>query len=356
MKTYTRYKRPTAVRRELEFPGKHLHLNHYLALVIVGLLAVIGLLVIRDQLHLGGELLPTLQSAGKGVLIYDRNDQYVCTVHADRDRQIVPLSDISSNMRMAVLAAEDHRFYDHHGVDFIGLARAFNKNQKAGRIVEGGSTITQQLVRGLYLDKNDRSYVRKIKEVILASEAELFCSKAKIIETYLNDVYFGEGVYGVERAANNYFDKHASELSVPESAFLAGLIKSPSVLGVPENRQLAVARQHDVLDKMVEYGYIPKSQLAACKARKLVFQRGENPIKYPYYVAYALQEAHKVLGDDMWSQTVNVYTNLDPAAQAVRCGRTEQGHQVRSQGSQPGGIGHYLCQGWSRARRCRRRR
>ncbi len=199
-------------------------------------------------------------------------------------------------MRDALVSAEDHHFYEHHGIDFIGVARAFKRNREAGRIVEGGSTITQQLVRNLYLDKNDRSYTRKIKEVFLSFDAENRFSKAKIMETYLNEIYCGSGVYGIERAANNYFSKHASQLNVGESAFIAGLIKSPSVYGNPANQELAIKRQHEVLDKMAEYGYISRQQAASYKAEKLAFKQGANPVKYPYYIAYALEQVKKEMG------------------------------------------------------------
>jgi penicillin-binding protein 1A len=360
------------LRQELEFPqkAKRSGVKKGVDLLVVAAVlfcaVLIGLLCVREELHIGTVVLPTLETAKQGVQFYDRFDQYLCTVHADRDRQIVPLTEISNNVRMAVIATEDHRFYSHHGIDLVGLVRAFNKNQKAGHIVEGGSTITQQLVRALYLDKNDRSYNRKIKEVFLSADTENRYSKPKILETYLNEIYFGDGVYGIERAANNYFNKHASQLSIPESAFLAGLIKSPSVLGNPGNRSLAIARQHEVLDKMAEYGYVSKSEAAELKAQKLNFQRGENPLKYPYYITYALQAVHRELGDDMWNQNIKVYTNLDPEAQKSAVATLNKGIKSAPRGvnqgalvsmsvvdgavlAMVGGVGEYQDNQWNRA-------
>jgi penicillin-binding protein 1A len=360
------------LQKELEFPKKAMRpalkrcVDCLVVAAVLFCVVLIGLLCVREELHIGSVVLPTLETANRGVQFYDRFDHYLCTVHADRDRQIVPLTEISNNMRMAVIATEDHRFYSHHGIDFVGLVRAFDKNQKAGHIVEGGSTITQQLVRALYLDKNDRTYNRKIKEVFLSADAENRYSKPKILETYLNEIYFGEGVYGIERAANNYFNKHASQLSIPESAFLAGLIKSPSVLGNTANRSLAISRQHDVLDKMAEYGYISKAETAGLKSEKLNFQRGENPIKYPYYITYALQAVHREMGDDMWSQNLKVCTNLDPEAQKAAVAVLNKGIKSAPRGvdqgalvsvsvrdgavlAMVGGVGDYQDNQWNRA-------
>jgi penicillin-binding protein 1A len=261
--------------------------------------------------------LPTLNDIRSGVTIYDRADHYLCTLHDSQDRQPVPLEKVSINMRNAVLAAEDHNFYNHFGIDPKGVIRAFRSNYEAGHVVQGGSTITQQLVRNLYLDKNDKSMKRKIKEAILAFEVDHNYSKAKILETYLNIVYFGGGVYGVERASQHYFNKHARDLSVPESAFLAGLICSPSVLGAPQNKELGIKRQQVVLDKMAEYGYIPSQNVDKLKEVKLAFKSGSNMVPYPYYVGYVMQELQRQLGDDMWKHGWKVYTNLDVPTQKM---------------------------------------
>lgn len=321
---------------------------------------------VRAQLNIGDAILPTLKDTTKGVQFFDRNNKFLCTVHADRDREPVPLDKVSQSMRDALVSAEDHTFYEHHGIDFIGVVRAFKKNREAGRIVEGGSTITQQLIKNLYLDKNDRSYNRKIKEVFLSWDAENRFSKAKIMETYLNEVYFGGGVYGVERAANNYFNKHASQLNVPESAFLAGLIKSPSVYGNPANLNLAVKRQQVVLDKMAEYGYISASDAQNFKSQKLAFRKGASPVKYPYYIAYALEQVKKEMGAKMWTENLKVYTNLDPVAQKLATEKLTHGIKNAPAGvdqgalvsmnvkdgavlAMVGGVGQYEDNQWNRA-------
>ncbi|MFN8555712.1 MAG: PBP1A family penicillin-binding protein [Candidatus Obscuribacterales bacterium] len=321
---------------------------------------------LKRQLQLEDANLPTLKESSKGIQFFDRNNKYICTVRADRDRQPVPLDRVSVSMQQALVSAEDHHFYEHHGIDLIGVLRALKRNREAGRIVEGGSTITQQLVRNLYLDKNDRSYMRKIKEVFLSWDAENRFSKAKIMETYLNEIYFGGGVYGIERAANNYFNKHASKLNPSESAFLAGLIKSPSVYGNPANIKLAIGRQHEVLDKMCEYGYLSCQQAQSWKSQKLVFHKGQNPVKYPYYIAYALEQVKKELGAKMWAQDLKVYTNLDPAAQKLANDTLTRGIKNAPRGvdqgalvslnvsdgaivAMVGGVGTYQDSQWNRA-------
>ena len=359
-----------AQHSELPRKTKHIWLKviFWLGILVafVAIAAAIGIVQLKDHLKIGTADLPTLKDASTGVQFYDRNNKYLCTIHADRDREPVPLSKISKNMREALVSAEDHHFYEHHGIDFLGVARAFKKNREAGRIVEGGSTITQQLVRNLYLDKNDRSYTRKIKEVYLSWDAENRFSKNKIMETYLNEIYFGGGVYGIERAANTYFNKHASQLSVGEAAFLAGLIKSPSVFGDPAHRDLAIKRQHEVLNKMAEYGYITAAQAASLQSEKLTFKQGANPVKYPYYITYALEQVKREMGPDMWSQNLKVYTNLDPAAQKAATEKLNQGIKNAPRGvnqgalvsmhvndgavlAMVGGVGGYKDNQWNRA-------
>ncbi len=184
----------------------------------------------RQVLKVPDLSLKTLNETRAGISVYDRFDRFICTVHESRDIEPVPLSKVSMNMRNALLAVEDHKFYEHGGVDPASIARAFYANWKAGKIVEGASTLTQQLAKNLCLDKSDRTYKRKLCEAFLAYDLETKYSKNKILETYLNEVYYGGGVHGVERAASHYFNKHASELTLTESAFLAGLVQSPSAM------------------------------------------------------------------------------------------------------------------------------
>ena len=313
----SRTKSPTEAK-EMHFIG---WLILALSINLVLIFAVISfepaLAKLKMDLGIAESKLPTLNETRSGITLYDRDDHFLCTLHDLQDRQPVPLEKVSVNMRNAVISAEDHNFYNHFGIDPKGVVRALRSNYKAGHVVQGGSTITQQLVRNLYLDKNDRSLKRKVKEAILAFEVDHNYSKAKILETYLNVVYFGGGVYGVERASQHYFNKHARYLSIPESAFLAGLICSPSVLGAPQNREMGLKRQEVVLDKMAEYGYIPSKSVASLKNTKLAFKCGANMVPYPYYVGYVMQELQRKLGDDMWKHGWKVYTNLDVPTQKM---------------------------------------
>ena len=255
----------------------------------------------------------------EAVQIYDRNDKMVTTVEGDEDRQVVPLNQISNQMQQAMLAAEDHHFYEHHGINPVSIFRALMANILARRVVEGGSTITQQLVKNLFFEEPRRNIDRKVKEAIMAWELERRYPKEKILELYLNQVYFGNGAYGIERAASRYFDRSAASLNLAESAFLAGLVKAPSELSTEANRQDAIDRQHFILDRMVEYGYVTASQAKTAKDQKLVFKKGINPLsKFPYYVSYVLEILRSHFSPaEMRRQGLRVYTNLDPQAQEI---------------------------------------
>jgi 1A family penicillin-binding protein len=260
--------------------------------------------------------LPCLRDR-QGIEIYDRANNYVATIYAGKDRKPVALTRMSHWLIKAVISAEDHSFFQHHGVNPVAIGRAALIDLQAGRFVEGGSTITQQLVRNLFLDMTDRSLHRKAVEAILACKVESRYSKAKILETYLNEVYFGNGVFGVERAAEQYFNKPAAQLSLPESAFLAGLIKAPSDLSRPSNRKTALTRQHLVLANMVAMGYITQRQADHSAGTKLRFNRmDKGGIPFPYYMSYVLQTLEKDLGpQQIWGKGLRVYTNLDQQAQ-----------------------------------------
>ncbi|CAN5402832.1 penicillin-binding protein 1A [soil metagenome] len=255
----------------------------------------------------------------EAIQLYDRNDHLICTVEGDEDRRVVPLNQISLQMQQAMLAAEDHHFYEHHGVNVLSIVRASLANLQAGHVVEGGSTITQQLVKNLFFTEAQRTMDRKVKEAFVAYELEHRYPKEKILEMYLNQVYFGNNAYGIERAASRYFNKTAAELTVAQASFLAGLVKAPSELGTIANRKAAISRQYEILDKMVEYGYITKNQAASAKKNKLVFKKGANPLqKYPYYVSHVLEQLRDRFSQaEMRRQGLRVYSNLDPQAQEI---------------------------------------
>ena len=253
----------------------------------------------------------------EAIQIFDRNDHLICTVEGDQDRRVMPLNQISTQMQQSMLAAEDHHFYEHHGINFSSIGRASIANLQKGKVVEGGSTITQQLVKNLFFTDAQRNLDRKVKEALMAWEIERRYTKERILEMYLNQVFFGNNAYGIERAASRYFDKSAAELDLAQSAFLAGLVKAPSELGNPVNRSKALERQKDIIDKMVEYGYITQAQADGAKAEKLKFKKGVNPLqKYPYYVSAVLEALRSRFSQtELRKQGLRVYTNLDPQAQ-----------------------------------------
>jgi len=254
----------------------------------------------------------------EAIQIFDRNNHLACTVEGDEDRRVVPLSEISVPMQQAILAAEDHHFFEHHGINFSSIFRALLVNLQARHVVEGGSTITQQLVKNLFFTQGQRNLERKLKEAILAFELEQRYPKEKILELYLNQIYYGNGAYGIERAASRYFNKSAINLDIAESAFLSGLVKAPSELSLPANREIAINRQHEILMRMVEYGYITREQAEQARKKKLVFLSHRDPYShYPYYVSYVLQLLREHFSEsDLRRQGLRVYTNLDPIAQA----------------------------------------
>jgi len=255
----------------------------------------------------------------EAIQILDKQDHLICTVEGDEDRRVVPLSQISTKMQQAILAAEDHHFYEHNGINFFSIFRASMANMAAGHVKEGGSTITQQLAKNLFFADAGRTYDRKIKEAYVAWDLERRYSKERILNMYLNQVYFGNNAYGIERAASRYFDRSAAQLSLAQAAFLAGLVKAPSELGLPQNRAAAYSRQKEIIDKMVEYGYITAAQAKEAKDQQLAFKKGTNSMqKYPYYISYVLQVLRERFSQaEMRRQGLRVYTNLDPVAQEL---------------------------------------
>ena len=217
----------------------------------------------------------------------------------DEQRRDVRLADVSEHLRNAVIAIEDHRFWYHPGIDPIGLGRAALENVRAGGVSEGGSTITQQLARTLFLS-NARTWGRKGQEAALALMLEMRLSKDQILELYLNRVYLGAGTYGVERMSQHLFGKPARDLSVAESALLAGLIQRPSSLSPWSNLEGARARSHLVLQRMREEGYITAEQEEQSRVARLRIrpypksERADNG----YAKQFVRQQFRQVFGGD----------------------------------------------------------
>lgn len=180
----------------------------------------------------------------------------------------VPLQEIPESLQEAVIAVEDRKFYSHYGFDLEGIFRASLVNLQYGQVMEGGSTITQQLVKNLFLS-HDQSFGRKAEEFLLAIDMEMNYSKEEILELYLNTIYFGSGYYGIEEASQGYFGKEPSMLSLSEAAMLAGIPNAPSLYSPYVDFMLAKKRQIIVLDAMVQSGYVRKAVAEDAKIKPL---------------------------------------------------------------------------------------
>ena len=260
----------------------------------------------------GRSALTGLGDMAQSTTIYDAADHPVFTIFKEQ-RIEIPLEEMSPNLLKAVIAVEDQRFYEHGGVDVVRVAAAFLNNIRARRRAEGGSTITQQLARQSFLTR-DKTLRRKLKEVVLASRIEETYSKKEILQLYLNKVYFGDGLYGVEAASRGFFGKPAKDLGVAEAALLAGVIQSPSAYAPTVNLERAIARRNVVLQAMLSTGAIDRPQYEIARAERVelknVLQRDES------FGLYFKEQVRRQLVDQFGWQRVyqgglKVYTTLD---------------------------------------------
>jgi penicillin-binding protein 1A len=245
--------------------------------------------------------------------IYDMSGTLLDSLHDEANREVVDLNQISPNLKRAVLAIEDSYFFSHHGINPTGIARATLANMAEGQTVEGGSTITMQLVKNLFLTP-ERSMNRKVAEAVLSLRLEQVFNKDQIMEMYLNQVYWGHNTYGAETAAKSYFNKHASELNLAESAMMAGLIQAPEVFSPFVNYQTAKQRQLLVLDRMKKIGWITPAEEEQAKATPL--KLGEitsfRASKAPFITDAVIQELTSRFGKEAVLQGgMRVQTTLD---------------------------------------------
>ena len=227
--------------------------------------------------------------------VYAADGTLLTTLHAEEDRRPIALSELPEVLVQAVLAAEDRRFYEHKGVDARGIARAAVRNVESGSADQGGSTITQQLVKNTLVTP-ERTLNRKVREAALALGLERSLTKDQILERYLNTVYFGQGAYGVGAAARVYFGHPATSLSLPEAALLAGLIRSPNNADPIRAPKAAAARRATVLGAMVETGAITRDEAEEASGAPLPRVARRDNTRYP--AAYAVQDAVSTLLDD----------------------------------------------------------
>ncbi|HEU4522463.1 MAG TPA: transglycosylase domain-containing protein, partial [Thermoanaerobaculia bacterium] len=238
------------------------------------------------------------------------------------NRRPVRLDQVPQHLQDAVIATEDTRYWRHPGVDPLGIFRALIRNIRSGDVEEGGSTLTQQLVKNYYLT-SERTIRRKIVEAFMALALDAKYSKEEILEAYLNDIYLGRNrsisIIGVGEASRFYFGKPVSEISVAEAALLAGIIRSPNNYSPFENAEVALRRRNTVLDLMLRHEKIDKATHEKAKAQPLPekpFRRRTGSSSIPYYVDRVLQEMEKDYGiEDVKGQGLQIYTAIDLAAQ-----------------------------------------
>ncbi|MGI6093632.1 MAG: penicillin-binding protein 1A [Veillonellaceae bacterium] len=253
--------------------------------------------------------------------VFDINGQLVSKLF-EENRIVVSINSISPYVQQAIIANEDTRFYNHLGIDPIGILRAIFVNIRTGSIAEGGSTLTQQLAKNMFLTQ-ERTFTRKIKEAVLAVIIERKFSKQEILQAYLNQVYFGEGAYGIEAAAQVYFGKHSSQLSLGESALLAGLPRGPNIYSPYNDLKAATDRRNMVLSGMVNEGYITRAQAENAKQEPIALTgKKKRAVQASYFLDYIANElVGKYGANRVYKGGLRVYTTLDiktqQAAEAV---------------------------------------
>jgi len=259
--------------------------------------------------------------------IYDRNGQllYALADPNAGNRTYVPLSRISPYLIQATIDTEDRRFYENPGFDVIGLVRAVIMAAREQEAVAGTSTITQQLVRATLLDEDERtqrSYRRKVREIILAAEISRTYSKEEILELYLNEIYYGNLAYGIEAASNTYFNKSAADLTLPEASLLAGLPQAPALWDPYTAPDKALGRQREVLSLMVANDHVSLDEAQAAldemAARVYTLERPQVTIRHPHFTFTVLQQAEELLGaQSIYRGGLSIQTTLDPQAQQL---------------------------------------
>lgn len=298
------------------------HFLKRLALAVMGL-ALIGAVSVFALVRYHEADLPSVQQLRAGYApaqvtrVLARDGSLLASLFTER-RTVVPLGEVSDVAKLAFLAAEDASFYEHQGLDYFGMLRALVANLRAGRTVQGGSTITQQVVKNLLLD-SERTYRRKIRETILARRLEQHLTKDEIFALYLNHIYLGHGRYGIEEAARFYFGKKARELTLPEASLLAGLVASPERFSPRKNPTAAGERRRYVLGQMLQKGFVTPELHQAATAEPLRLapaSEGESELA-PEVVAHVSKLLETLAGERARRGGFTITTTIDPAVQAA---------------------------------------
>ncbi len=283
----------------------------YIGISVFILCVMIILLRTVNVVDLSPDALTSLPEA---LSIYDSSDNLVTTKSGEQNRIFIDINQLQQHTVMAFVAAEDARFFSHNGIDIKRIFGALLSDIKAGYFKEGGSTISQQLIKNSHLSAT-KKISRKIQEVILALQLESRYSKEDILEMYLNYIYFGYGSYGIQVAANTYFNKNASELTISESAALAGLIKSPTNYSPYTNIDAFITRRNRVLDQMLEQQIITKEQHETAINEELNINKNNNGSEsYGYFIDHILNEAASLTQksiDEYLNGGYHIYTTLN---------------------------------------------
>lgn len=299
------------------------------------LIIIIALLSILLGISAGGYVaysmgIPSIEEIKQykpagGTKIYADDDVLIGELKAEKGI-FVPLKKIPSNMINAVVAVEDSRFWKHKGIDYLAIARAFVKDVIHVELKEGGSTITQQLAKVVFLTP-EKTIQRKIREAALAIKIEKNLNKKEILELYLNKIYFGHGAYGVEMASRIYFGKSVKDLTLSESALVAGLIKAPSLYSPFNDLGKARERQRIVLSRMVDEGYLKKAEMEHALKQPVYLSSTRKGLEannyFTEYVRKYLEEKYGI--DTVYKGNFNVYTTLDRKAQAAAARAVQEG-------------------------------
>ncbi|MGH2773138.1 MAG: transglycosylase domain-containing protein, partial [Actinomycetota bacterium] len=308
-----RTRRPTPVQRV----GRFIRRKWWL--LAAGSISL-GFVLVAASL-LGNVPLPEAAPGAQSSKILAADGQVIATLHGEENRSIVNLADVSKNLQEAVIAAEDRHFYQHPGISLRGIVRAAFTNVRERGVRQGGSTITQQYVRNAFVSVGkERTIFRKLKEATLAVKFERKYSKPKILEFYLNTVYFGRGAYGAEAAARSYFKKPASELSIGEAAYLAGVIRAPERYQIDRAKQSAVRIRNEVIGEMQAAGFVTAAEAAAARSEDLsgAFKPGVSiEIDSPragYFVEYVrrlLTSQFNLTDAEILAGGLSIQTTLD---------------------------------------------
>ncbi|MGZ4352950.1 MAG: transglycosylase domain-containing protein, partial [Gaiellaceae bacterium] len=258
---------------------------------------------------------------GQNSFVYAADGSLLGSIPAEKNRQPIALAQMSPWLPKATVAIEDRRFYEHGGVDYQGIIRAAWVDITAGKVVQGASTITQQLVRNLYIGHNERTIQRKLTEACLAIKLSRERSRSWILDNYMNQVYYGNQAYGIEAAAQTYYSRHARGLTLAQAALLAGLPQAPSAFDPFHAPEKAVARRDEVLAAMLTSRDITRRQYLVARAAPLRLKPGKRlytAIRQPYFFSYVIDELQKQYGTNtVRSGGLRVYTTIDPRLQSA---------------------------------------